>query len=40
VGNKQAHVARRVAEVLYLQGSDASSSGVVPAQPGSEKVGG
>jgi DtxR family Mn-dependent transcriptional regulator len=40
VGNKQVHVARRVAEVLYLQGSDASSSGVVPARPDSEKIGG
>jgi DtxR family Mn-dependent transcriptional regulator len=40
VGNKQAHVARRVAEVLYLQGGDASSDGVVPAQPGGEKIGG
>jgi DtxR family Mn-dependent transcriptional regulator len=38
VGNKQVHVARRVAEVLYLQGSDASSSGVVPARPDSEKI--
>jgi DtxR family Mn-dependent transcriptional regulator len=40
VGNKQAHVARRVAEVLYLQGGDASSDGVLPARPGGEKIGG
>jgi DtxR family Mn-dependent transcriptional regulator len=40
VGNKQAHVARRVAEVLYLQGNEASSSGVVPARPDSGKIGG
>jgi DtxR family Mn-dependent transcriptional regulator len=40
VGNRQLHVARRVAEVLYLQGGDAPADGVVPAQPGGEKIGG